>query len=761
MKTIKMHLVPTFHHDIAYLRPEKDFTAAAVRITDRAMELLEQNPDYTYTIEQAYFFEEYWNTHPEKQDLIRDFVRQGRLFFSPGFFAVPDMCMPDGESLFMTASFGRKILRALCGAEPRCAYVADSWGHHAQLPQILSQCGYTSYAFSRCMTRNLDRENFRWQGLDGTILNTHWFSTGYAGLSFPDQAPQVNAEELHWEDVSGIGKLYERNRERCGDAAQFVPVGGDMKMPALSAPGIVRELQKNDKIPYPAFSSFENASDAVDFGKEPVFRGEFLSCFKGSFSTNIQIKLNNRALENGLYDTEVLSVLKGKPADLTPVWRATLKNQFHDILCGTVCDDGYTQALDEQAQALEQLEQIRTQLCPGERNGYLNTLPFARDELQNGIRMVAKGFSPARTSKLSESPEALPAVFENDFYRAKINERGSVTELIEKKTEKTLVQTDRVPFGALVLEADSGDNWVEFEYPWEYDPSRYDANLPDPLDRSRLPVHPKVRLSLYGVQSAEAVRLEDGSLVVTQKGSLNYWQTRMPFTTRMTLNAHGPRIDYHTEFTCSNRRLRLRAAFPLAFREYKVRHQIPFGIVERGEGTQPLSYFMDTEGADAGLALLNRGLPANNTEEGVMLLTLFRSVAMEYKCQSELSYNLGRNFAVDYAVLPHSAGEDVLLWQQAQSFQHPFLRTDDGPLMTPEVEGAFLSAMRYDEGDLFLRVFNGTDKDTCARIRLPEGFRLLARTDGNMDPTEPFAPCGGEAESPLGPFRIQGIKFRS
>ena len=759
-REIIIHLVPTFHHDIAYLRPEKDFTAAAVRIMDRVLDIMGSDDQYTYTVEQAYFFEYYWNTHPEKQAALKKYCEEGRLVFAPGFFAVPDMCMPDGESLFQTATLGRRILNSLVKTNPKVAYIADSWGHHAQLPQILSSCGYDSYAFSRAMTRELDRENFNWQGLDGTVIKGHWFSTGYAGLNFPDNLPEVNAEELEWEDISGITKLYARNAQKCGDAPQIMPVGGDMKMPAASAPRLVKELQKDENIPYPAFSSLDKAMDAIDFSKEPVYDHEFLSLFKGSFSTNIQIKLNNRALENKLYDTEVLSVLTGVKADLYPYWRTTLKNQFHDILCGTVCDDGLTQALTEQKAALEGLDCLRDSIVKGPKDAYLNTLPFDRVELDGHIRHSAKGFSFAEDRELDSFPASLPCTFENDYYVAAFNERGSITKLTEKKSGKVLVDSPRVPFGALVLEADSGDNWVEFEYPWEYDPSKYDANFPDPLDRSALPVHPKVRLSLYGVREASATALEDGSLIVTQKGQLNYWQTQMPFTIRITCAKDHGRIDYHTEFECRNRRLRLRAAFPITLENYKVRHQIPYGIVERGEGPQPLNYFMDVEGAEASIALLNKGLPANNTENGVMLLTLFRSVAMEYKCQSELSYNVGKHFSCDYSIVPHVPGEDAELFSQALSLQHPFLKTSRMALLPVSVTGAQLSCMRYDNDAVFLRIYNGTDRPVKARVAIGGGTYLYAFTDGNMDPVTSYTNMPEILTIGLEPYRIQGIKIK-
>ena len=333
-------VVPTFHHDIAYLQPEAVYTDLADKIIAKALVLMEEDETYTFTVEQAYAFAGYWQRHPEQHAAMVNFAHRGQLRFAPGFWAVPDMCMPSGESLYMQATLGRRLLRDTVGACPQTALVADCWGHHAGLPQILTQCGYRYYTFSRCMERDFAVENFRWQGLDGSVINTHWMSTAYAGISFPDNAAAVNAEELHWEQASreGFLKLYDRNRAHCGDDPQIMPAGGDMKMPAASSPAVMRTLQADEQMPPIGFSSFEQALDGIDFAQKPVYDKEFISSLKGTFATNIWIKQFNRQMESTLYGLEALSVQKNRPVDLTPYWQTALKNQFHDILCGTVCD---------------------------------------------------------------------------------------------------------------------------------------------------------------------------------------------------------------------------------------------------------------------------------------------------------------------------------------------------------------------------------------------------------------------------------------
>src|SRR5690606_14912303 len=70
--------------------------------------------------------------------------------------------------------------------------------------------------------------------------------------------------------------------------------------------------------------------------------------------------------------------------------------------------------------------------------------------------------------------------------------------------------------------------------------------------------------------------------------------------------------------------------------------------------------FIDYSDASGGLALINHGMPANNVCDGVLMVTLFRSAAMEYKTESTDSYNDGVQHSFDYAVAPRAAGEAAL-----------------------------------------------------------------------------------------------------
>ena len=757
-----LHLIPTFHHDIAYLRPESWYTETATRILDKALEILRDNRDYTYTVEQAYFFETYWNSHSEKRRLLKELTDNGQLHFAPGFYAVPDMSMLSGESLFQQAYYGRKILERTVGYAPKTAYIADCWGHCAALPQILSQCGYTGYTFSRCMERSFDIENFRWKGIDGTVLNAHWMSTAYAGISFPD-GEKSNAEELSWEEAtaSGIRSLAQRNAVRCGEDAQIVPVGGDMRMPSAAAPAIVRDLNASGALPPMRFSSFEEAFEDINFSDKPLYDGEFVSALKGSFAENIQIKQANRRLERTLYSLETLSVLKGVETDLSAPWRTALKNQFHDILCGTICNESLIQVMDEYEAAGEALERIRGGISGG-RGSAFNTLNFPVDGItrrgDGTVAYHADGFSAAEEKRLDGETISLPCAYENEFYRAEISAGGFITSLKVRSGGVELVNDPAVPFGSLEMQADNGDNWVEFEYPWEEDHVHYSVNVPDPYDRRDLPVHPNVRLAAGGVESAEAVSFGEEGLRIVQKGHLRYWISDVPFETEITFAKNTARIGYRTAFTNNTKHIRLRAAFPVAFSDV-IRHQIPYGIAKRGEGTQPAQMFIDAASSNGdGVALLNMGLPQNNCEGGIMMVTLFRSAAMEYKCASDLSFNEGRSYVTEYAVVPHGAGSDDMIWENALQFNTPLVETGGCVPSGWRVDGAYISAMRYIDGDVFLRLFAGTGESKTARIAAPGEYKKYSFTNGLAEPEE-WKPFSGEIGFELKSYQVRGVRF--
>lgn len=770
-------IVPSFHYDVAYLKSCDEYFPICFKILDEALRILDMSPQYRFLIEQVFLLEEYWNRFPEKREPLRRFAGQGRLAVAPGMYVMPDMNHPCGESMFRQAKIGKKWLRENLGLDPDVCWIADCWGHHAQLPQILSQCGYTYYVFWRCMRRDVMRGDFHWEGLDGTRIRTHWLARGYGNLRFPTEAEIVNALDLN---LAGCGPA--QIETLCAELQQYgasssvmLCNGGDFMLPQASAPVTVERLNASGALPPVRFATPSDHLAGVDWDKAPTFPGEFNSAFQGSFTSNIAIKQRNRTLVNRLLALETLSVAAGQPRDYESIWRVLLKQQFHDIACGTICDQALRDCMAEFDDAAARIVAETSEFeSPRGKPALFNPLSFERTEnvIHQGklttVVMPPLGFADLGAAKVLPAPEPapLPRAFETTRYHAGIGADGYVTSLIEKSSGQQLARGKPCAFGGLGMQMDYGDLWLNFDSPISggSTESALTQNNPDPYDRSQ--PNELVNRGTFrpsGV-TAKAFARGDEELLVEQTGTLSFWRLRVPFTTRVCFAKHSARIEYETTIEPSGRHYRLRAAFPTTIAGGCIRHEIPFGIQERGEAEHAAQNWVDYSSTAGGLALLNAGTPANNVDHGILLLTLFRSAAMEYKTESELSFQEGVPHTFRYAIVPHGDSEETLIVRNGWAFNRPPVPCAiDTHLLAPpnwRIEGSdniLLSALRANGNDVFVRVYECAGREAKGTIHVPPAFTALARTDGLEQPVEEFRPCAGSIACELKPFEVRGF----
>jgi alpha-mannosidase len=202
--------------------------------------------------------------------------------------------------------------------------------------------------------------------------------------------------------------------------------------------------------------------------------GEFNTAFQGTFTTNIKIKQYSHYLGNRLQALEKFAVLTGNRLDLLPEWKILLKQQFHDTICGTICDAGLADTYAEFRQLEQQLDAKFAQLNSAGPAGVFNPLSFARTEYFAGSGCGYKvTVPPLGIVKLEDcesidctaTPVQLPCSFANDFYSAEVDASGYISSLIESQSRQQVVNPDPCPFGALALQIDHGDSWLNFDCP--------------------------------------------------------------------------------------------------------------------------------------------------------------------------------------------------------------------------------------------------------------------------------------------------------
>ena len=759
-----LHLLPTFHHDIAYLRRCDEYLIDCEKILDEALGILTADPSYTFMVEQVFLLDWYWNKRPDQQEALRGFYAEGRLTLAPGLWTVPDLNLPDGESFLQQARLGKDwIAKHLTDKtrkpdEPRVCWIADCWGHPPQMPQLAKLAGYESYIFWRCMRPEEQQADFTWRGLDGSEVLGHWLARGYANLRFPTEAEAVNAAELTFNNTSASG-IEALVRELDGYGAQddqLICNGGDMAFPQSTAPKVVAQIEASGFPDRLRFSSLQSFFDSRDQAALSVLDGEFNSAFTGTYTSNIRLKLLNRACTERLLALEKLAVLRGVAPDFDPLWKLLLKQQFHDTICGTIADGALEDACREFAELECSLDAVEGQLAGTSGNSqgieWFNACSFPRtawcggnDQPASLIDLPAHGSSPLSTARLLEAIEGgtLPSEFKTPHYRARFDSNGFITSLIEAQTGSECVQSGPGPFGAIAMVPDYGDLWLNHTGPLNGGSfqSALTQNRPDPLFRG--PTDDIVNTGPFWPRILDVRVISQGPVVLIfeQRGRLNFWQLTVEFTTQVRLCAALPQIEYRTQFTPQGRNFRLRAVFGTPFADGENRYEVPFGVTTRGRGEHAAQHFVDLRGPKAGLAVFNRGTAGHAIEDGAVLMSMFRSVAMEYKAPSSLSYAEGIPHEIHYAVMPHPGAATSELVRAGAAFnQQPIVTATavPGGDFSTGSDHVIVTSLRAAQEGYAVRLAETIGEPAILRVCFPARITRWAMGDGLGRRTGPW-----------------------
>lgn len=679
---MQVHIISSFHYDYLYLEDSETYFQLGFRILDKAMELLEAEPEWNFTVEQTILIEEYLHRFPEKRSVMRRFAREGRLSFAPGMYVMPDMNMVDAESLFLLAKYGKRFLQENFGTDAKACWIADCWGHHAQLPQILKQCGYDGYFFWRCMRHDLKKTDFRWQGLDGSEITAHWLATGYADINFSSEDAVLHAEELSFAagTADDIQQRLDKISLYAGDTPRLLCNGGDFRMPQEFGGKVLRTLNRTGNLPPMKFSTPEKFLKELAGAELPQASGEFNGAFQGCYSTNILIKQLLYYNREQLLAKETFAALTGGCGISDEEWKQLLRHYFHDTVCGTICDD----ALHAAAAELRSLYESKR----SSGNCLFNPIMRRRHEIyqeENGKRREVK-LSPLESRELSDFPEmpelkaSAAGCFENRFYRCTYDEKGRITSLKTNQKRELVDTASPAPFGLPVMQMDHGDNWLLYDAPLNggCDAAAFTDNHSDPLFRETLRNGLVNNSPFFANIDHAEISNSSRECVIIQHGHLQFWQLRVDFKLTVSMDDISPLLKFKLDITPTGKYYRLRAAFPTALQTGNIHHGIPGGIQLRDNCEYPADGFIHYGDTQSGLFLLNRGIPGNNVDEnGVMLLSLFRAVAMEYKCASEGSFNRNVPHSFEYAILPHDGGlYDSGNAEAIENYLRPLQRTE-------------------------------------------------------------------------------------
>ncbi|MBU6221306.1 MAG: hypothetical protein KGR24_00990 [Planctomycetes bacterium] len=355
-------VVPHTHWDRAWYLPFQAYRLRLVEMVSELLDLLESGALPNFVLDgQTIILEDHFAIRPLDRPRVRALVESGRLRLGP-WYTMPDCFLARPESLIRNLQRGVSMAVDQGGAS-RVGYVPDSFGHFAQLPQILAGFGIDSFLFMRGMPtalRDLHGAIFMWRAPEGSEVLATYLREGY----FPLGA--LGQESFHGR-YDGLAASEERARERLGQtlarilpfqkhAVVVLPAGGDHLPARGDLAALVAHLnaaQSDIRLRFGAFEDYiAELRAAAEPGQLPVYSGDLLGqadhpLLRNVLSSRIDLKiLNHRGQSLVTRVVEPLAAWSGvnglpgvDPALLQAAWDALLKNHAHDDICGCSVDD--------------------------------------------------------------------------------------------------------------------------------------------------------------------------------------------------------------------------------------------------------------------------------------------------------------------------------------------------------------------------------------------------------------------------------------
>lgn len=640
-----------------------------VRNVRKALDLMGEIPEFTYVLAQVYLWELFQKHFPERIKEFKQRVIEGRMILACGGYINPDFNLPSGESLIRQLYLAQKTWKEEFGVKPELAWIQDSFGQSAQLPQIFQKLGLKYHTAKRGAFKDLPAV-FVWEGVDGSQVIFDRQPLGHHGIVFFPPYSCILSREHPWENLekffkplslplalialflpdvyvwgSTKGRVHSF-REALEFLARlypgeeiFIPHGfsADGAMPVGWIAYICKTYSRlsGDTMfitaPSTFFKRMEEYRDRLivikgELNGPTESAGEAFGALPGTYSTRIRTKQRARAMERLLYLAELLETLKlltGKPCrDLEEVWKLKLLTDFHDGICGSLTDANHKILWEKAQRVLESCQTIIQEGLKvlGPPEGILNPLPWPRRDLvryRGKLTLVEapglgiyplKVVEPARKNPFIAGPKSLVT----PFY------------LVSWKKEKLEI-FHRDPQGK-IGERISGERFAEFRLQEE----RGDTYFWSVSGEEWAKIKEIELVSCGKYRAILKVVSRVRSLVIVQQ---------------IYLYAHTPRIDFQVRLNNREMNMRLQAHLSWAKETQEVIREIPAGFLKEGEspgqahwgeifGAQ-YAYYDRIRCAqnwvwfgldNGGITLFNDGLPEHEIMKTSCFITLLRCV---------------------------------------------------------------------------------------------------------------------------------------
>lgn len=714
-------LIAHSHLDIAYYWRRIHAVQKNLRTVLIQLRLMDKYPDFKYTHTQPYVYETLEKYYPDVFEELKEKVKNGQFEPVGAMYVEPDCNIPTAESLVRQCLYGQQTYKRMFGKTVNNAWLPDVFGNSWILPQILKKSGVDYFVSNKMSTWNdtnrFPHNNFIWKGIDGTDVLACVPPTHFITWNMPSQI-QENWEAYIDKDSGGqTMNMFGYGDGGSGCTEEMIELMHRFDkfsiMPKCEHMGGQEFLEKNLK----------NNKELQTWDGEL-----YLEMHRGTFTTKSEMKRANRRLEYKLRDAEMLSVLRGEDnrQAITSAYKKLLINQFHDILPGSHIHPVYEDSMKDYSDIEKCVDGII-----GTGSKYFNTLNFTRDALtfvpnkkgtstRYGVRgnwiipnIPALSSSSLRATKFNGKwLNCNGNNIETPFYKAVLNDDGSIASLIDKKQDRQWVDGD---FNKLKIYTDH--------------PGNYDAwdILPNYKDK-QIEINVKEKLALTELDG-ECATFK--TVLSTEKST---WTMLIRFFRRSCGIEVENVVDWNEKHKLA------KAEFDCNVLTRKALCDTSAGFIERDthkNTTWQQARFetchhkwADLSETDGGIAIINDGKYGIGFDENTMSLSLLRATI-----RPDVTSDMGQhNFC--YMIYPHNKNAvDANINKIAFQFNEQLVKADvqySGDTFEP----LYLQAMKQSE-DGSMTVIRLSEQDgKRGKIKLSKPVKLLDMLENEIGKTD-------------------------
>lgn len=316
------------HWDREWYREFEVFRLRLLRVFDNVLDLLENNliPSF-YFDGQVVALLDYLELRPEKENLIRELVKQKKLFIGP-FYCLIDEFLTSETCFRKNLQIGLKIAKDF-GCEDFIGYFADTFGHSKNIPPILKE-----YFIDKAIV---------WRGVGNNIPSEFIFN----GVN------TVNLVRGYFMDIFSIHKsidekaeLLKKNLDLIAEKSSnylLLPIGADHL-------GIESDIQEQINQINKILTDYEiTLGSPFDYFKKVEFKHEHNEelrdnsrtfILQGAYSARNKLKQKNASAMYILQQADNIQKKYGNKYNsaIEYAYKLLLQNQAHDSICGCSTD---------------------------------------------------------------------------------------------------------------------------------------------------------------------------------------------------------------------------------------------------------------------------------------------------------------------------------------------------------------------------------------------------------------------------------------